>query len=44
VVNARTYAAKILGTIVVSNAAAVGFYFVRTRSMRNEVDESKEGA
>ena len=34
VVNARAYAAKILGAVVISNAAAVGFYLVRTRRVR----------
>ncbi len=31
VVSARTYAMKIVGTIVVSNLVAVGFYWLRTR-------------
>jgi amino acid transporter len=34
VVNARAYAAKILGTIVLSNALAFGFYVVRTRARK----------
>jgi len=32
VVNARTYAAKILSTILLSNLIAVGFYRLRTRT------------
>jgi len=36
VVNAGAYAAKILGTIVVSNVVALGFYFVRTRAAGRE--------
>jgi amino acid transporter len=42
VVNARVYAAKILGTIVVSNAVAVAFYLVRTRGVRAGADKSAE--
>ncbi len=44
VVNARAYAAKILGTVVLSNAIAVGFYLVRTRSMRVQADRNNESA
>lgn len=36
VVNARSYAAKIIGTIVVSNLVAVGFYLLRTRAAQKE--------
>jgi amino acid transporter len=36
VVSARTYAAKILGTIVVSNLIAVGFYRLRARAGQKE--------
>lgn len=36
VVNAGAYAAKIVGTIVLSNAVALGFYFARTRGLRAE--------
>jgi len=36
VVSARTYAAKILGTIVVSNLIAVRFYRLRARAGQKE--------
>ena len=36
VVSARTYAAKILGTVVVSNLIAVGFYRLRARTGQKE--------
>jgi amino acid transporter len=36
VVSPRTYAIKILTTIVVSNLIAIGFYFLRTRTAREE--------
>lgn len=44
VVNARAYAAKILGTVLLSNAVAVGFYLARTRNMRAQADRNKESA
>jgi amino acid transporter len=36
VVNARTYAIKILSTILLSNLIAVSFYFLRTRAAQRE--------
>ncbi len=36
VVNARTYAIKILSTILLSNLVAVSFYFLRTRTAQKE--------
>jgi amino acid transporter len=36
VVNARTYAIKILSTILLSNLIAVSFYFLRTRAAQKE--------
>jgi hypothetical protein len=36
VISPRTYAIKILTTIVVSNLIAVGFYVLRTRTTREE--------
>ncbi len=44
VVNARAYAAKILGTIVLSNAVAVGFYLVRMRRVKIERSAAAEDA
>ncbi len=44
VVNARAYAAKILGTVVLSNAVAVGFYLARTRSKGDRADRNNESA
>jgi glutamate:GABA antiporter len=44
VVNARAYAAKILGTVVLSNVIAVGFYFVRTRTRNAAAVRTKERA
>jgi len=43
VVNAKAYAAKILGTIVLSNGAALAFYWVRTRMVVRPKGEVGEG-
>jgi len=44
VVNPRIYAAKILATILLSNCAAVGYYFARTRAAGKEKAALKEAA
>ncbi|HUY94111.1 MAG TPA: hypothetical protein VMU71_02390, partial [Terracidiphilus sp.] len=44
VVNARAYAAKILGTVVLSNLLALAFYLTRTRNMRAGAARSAERA
>jgi glutamate:GABA antiporter len=38
VVNAKAYAAKILGTIVLSNGAALAFYWARTSLVARRED------
>ena len=37
VVNARVYAEKILGAVIVSNLVAIGFYKLRTKSAANRI-------
>lgn len=44
VVNARAYAAKILGAVVLSNAAAVAFYMLRTRRAPSQTGMDAEKA
>ncbi len=43
VVNARAYAAKILGTIVLSNAVALGFYLIRMRRAKQAIEHTTVG-